>query len=205
MKSFLFAFLILVVGVVLMAGLRGPELRKFSSPPFELFPDMDRQPKYKSQSVSAFFADGRTDRLPVAGTVPHDIPTPGTYFSTGMIGAFWGDGMPAEVKVTREFLARGEERYTINCAVCHGATGAGNGPVSQYGLAGIANLYQDTFVKYPDGQIFHVIGHGKGQMGAYPHISLEDRWAIVAYVRALQRAQNGRVAELPEGLADQLK
>lgn len=203
MKYFFLSFLIVIVAVLAIGGLRGTEFRRFSQPPFEVFPDMDRQPKYKAQNESSFFADGRSDRTPVAQTVPFDAPLQSTYLASGKIGNNWGDGIP--VKVDAALLARGQERYTISCAICHGATGAGNGVTAKFGLVGIANLQQSNFTQMEDGHIFYTITHGKGQMGSYSQIKVEDRWAIVSYVRALQRAQNGKLSELPEAVQAGLK
>ena len=205
MKYFFLIFAVVVVATVLILGVRGPEWRRFSSPPIEVFPDMDRQPKYKSQAPSDFFQDGRADRLPVEGSVPFDAPLKSTYFASGKIGDKWGQGMPPEVKLDAALMARGQERYQINCAVCHGDTGQGDGITTKYGLVGVANLTQEMFVDMEDGHLFYTIGHGKGQMGGYPQIRVEDRWAIVAYVRALQRSRRGKPEELPPHLLEHLK
>ncbi len=177
-------------------GLRFGE-RRFTKPPIEVFPDMDRQLKVKTQHPSAIFTDGRADRSPVAGTVPKGIPVDNPYLLTGRFGNRWGTGIPIEV--TEQLLARGQERYNINCAVCHGKAGLGNGVAAQYtGLAGVvASLHQQRIIDQPDGQIYTTIYHGKGQMLGYPHISVEDRWAIVAYVRALQRARMATLRDVP--------
>lgn len=203
MKYFFYIFAALVITVVAVLGFRGD---KFTSPPFEIFPDMDRQLKYKAQSPSGFFADQRSDRSQVADTIPFDSPMAGGvlqvedgYLNTGMMGNNWGDGIPVEV--TAAFLARGQERFNINCAICHGATGAGNGMVSMYGLNGIANYHTDLIRNQPDGQLFHTISKGKGNMGPYPHITIQDRWAIVAYIRVLQRSQNAKASDLPPDFA----
>ena len=224
MKYFLFAVLVVVLLVVLVAGPRG---RHSPGRPFEFFPDMVRQSKVKPQSPSGFFADGGGPRRPVEGTVPigFDAPAPGgttatsqiadelgakrldvlprltfsdapDYYSTGMIGDQWGSGIPVEV--TPALLAKGRERFTINCQVCHGATGAGNGVTSKYGLANIANYHLDKYLKMADGDIFYTTSNGPNSMNGYgSNLSLRDRWAIVCYVRALQRAQNVRIGELP--------
>ena len=89
-------------------------------------------------------------------------------------------------------LKRGEEVFNVNCAICHGESGDGLGITSHCGVPGIANLTQETYAQaaYPDGRLFDVISNGKGNMGPYKHnVNLRDRWAIVAYVRALQFAR----------------
>jgi len=113
--------------------------------------------------------------------------------------------MPKELKLTEEsaetFLYRGKERYGIYCAVCHGEAGDGAGVTSKYGIAGIANLHAPNFAsdQYADGRLYDVITNGKGNMGAYGYnIPVNDRWAIVAYVRALQNAKNIPLKEVSQ-------
>jgi mono/diheme cytochrome c family protein len=106
------------------------------------------------------------------------------------MGKNWGTGMPVEV--TPEFIARGQERYNISCQVCHSATGDGNGIAGKYGLVAIANLNQDRIRQMADGEIFNTITHGKNTMMGYgDRIQVKDRWAIIAYIRALQKSQGG--------------
>jgi mono/diheme cytochrome c family protein len=156
---------------------------------------MDRQPKYKSQTPSPFLPEGRVDRVPPYGSIPFHIQTDQPYLITGKMGSMWGTGIP--VTVDQKLLARGQERYQINCQVCHGASGAGNGITSQYGLVGAASYHADKYRIMADGEIFNTITHGKGQMGPYHHIEVKDRWAIVAYIRALQLSQNAPSNLLP--------
>ncbi|MEM9398846.1 MAG: cytochrome c [Verrucomicrobiota bacterium] len=192
MKYFFAAFIISILSVVIFFGFRG---QKFEKTPIEIFPDMDHQPKFKAQAPSDFYADNRSNRMPVEGTISFDQPRitgKDQYLNTGMIRDAWGDGIPVEVD--EALLQRGQERYDINCKVCHGITGLGNGVVTNYGLGGVANLTDERISALPDGDIFNTIGKGKGQMGPYPHIKIYDRWAIVAYVRALQMKQNGQLA-----------
>lgn len=209
-KYFLLAMLFLVFLVLTVGGLRG---MKFTSTPIEIFPDMDHQPKVKAQVPSDFFADGRGNRQPVEGTVPRYLPGgndlaagPLDYRSTGKMeqGKIWGDGMPFEI--TMADLERGAERYAINCAICHGASGHGDGVVKEYGLVTIVTLNSDAIREQPDGQIFETITHGKNTMGAYGSvITIDDRWRIIAYLRALQRSQGVPVAELPDDLKQELE
>ena len=214
MLRFVFSALLISVAVVLaLAGFRGS---KSPVPPIEIFRDMDHQPKYNPQHGSAFFADGNSARKPVTGTIPMGYILPGAYlqasarnasfkpagftnqpdyFNTGTMGDSFGDGIPVEV--TEQFVKRGQERYNIHCVVCHGRVGTGNGIVASYGIAAVANLQLEPFKVMPDGQLFHTITNGKNTMGAYgPNIAIEDRWAIVAYIRALQRSQAGKLAVL---------
>ncbi len=224
-KYSLLTFFFVTILVVALFGFRG---QKTELTPIEIFPDMDRQAKVKAQKPSDFFGDRLGARAPVPGAVPlgYQVPTqprqntPGetvepagwsqlpyafasgdSYPDTGMMGEVWGDGIPFEV--TPAFLARGQERYDINCAICHGKTGDGGGVAAQYtGLQGlVATYHSDRLREMPDGQIYNTIAYGKGQMYGYAaNISVADRWAIVAYVRALQTSQNVPAAELTPAL-----
>lgn len=216
LRYFFVSLGLVIVAVVAIAGFRGQTSTK---PPLQIFPDMDHQAKFQAQMPSQFHADGRAARKPVPGTVPLGYNLPGSYlqngasnspiasaspnfssapdyFHTGIIDGKYGDGIPFEV--TPAVMERGKERYTINCAVCHGALGNGAGIVSNYGM-NPQNLQLEAFRKQPDGQIFRTITEGKNTMGSYgAQITVEDRWAIVAYVRALQRSQNAALADVPE-------
>ena len=216
LRYFFISFILATIAVIAIFGFRG---QHFKDPPIQIFPDMKVQPKYIAQHDSDFFADGRAARAPVPGTVPQGYILRGAYSSntasnskvatgdngfsdstdylnTGKIGDSYGDGFP--MKVTPAILERGRQRYTINCAPCHGATGYGNGIVTQYGLVGVANFQQQRLRDMPDGQIFNTITYGKTNMGAYgSNIAVEDRWAIISYIRALQRSQNAKLADVP--------
>ena len=193
MRLYLLGLLFAILCVIIIAGRQGDFTQRT---PIEIFDDMDRQAKVKPQKPSEFFADQRAARMPIPGTIPTHIPVENEYLYTGRIGNNWGDGIP--IPVTEALITRGQERYQIHCAVCHGATGAGNGITSQYGLVGIANLHQERILKMDDGEIYNTITHGKGTMYGYgSNIQLEDRWAIVAYIRALQIAQNATINDLP--------
>jgi mono/diheme cytochrome c family protein len=204
-----FAFLVLVV--LAMAGFRG---QRSKQPPIEVFPDMDRQPKVKAQTPSEFYADGRAARPPVDGTVPIGYAMPmhklidgsvgqatgpykqiifsssPTYIDTGKMGDNWGSGIPFQVSPA--VMGRGQQRFGIYCAVCHGATGVGNGIAQKFGLNTVQSLLQDRIRVMADGEIFDTISHGKNTMMGYgDRIQVVDRWAIIAYLRALQRSQGG--------------
>ena len=209
MRYFFFIFIVLLAGVLLAAGTRG---HKFSKPPFELLPDMDHQAKIKYQTRSDFFSDAVGSRLPVAHTQPmgYSIPAQAVsslsdaeakdaaYFATGRFGDFWGHGLPATIEVNEGFLATGAQYYGIYCTVCHGETGNGKGPTSQFGIANAASFHIPDFTNpespayRTDGSIFDTITHGKGLMGSYgANITPYERWAIVGYIRSLQAAGAG--------------
>jgi cytochrome c1 len=217
LRGFLLLFVLAGIALVAILGFRG---QKGGAPPFEIFPDMVRQVKVKAQAPLAFFADGRGPRLPINGTVPigYEMPKAGPavagangtenisrvafsvgtdYYDTGKMGDNWGTGIP--MPITPELMQRGRERFNITCAMCHGATGAGNGITKQYGLITVVSLQDETKRKMSDGEIFNTITNGKNTMMAYgPNITVADRWAIIAYLRALQRSQNATAADVPE-------
>src|SRR5437588_2022048 len=211
LRAFLLISLLITIASVAVLGFRG---NKTTNEPWEIFPDMVRQVKVRAQAPLNFFADGRGSRMPINGTVPIGYEMPklqsgapaesmprafsvGTdYINTGKMGNNWGTGIP--VSVTPELLRRGQERFNITCVMCHGATAAGNGITKQYGLATVVTLQDDRIRKMADGEIFNTITNGKNTMMAYgPNIMVQDRWAIIAYLRALQRSQNATVADVP--------
>ncbi len=215
MRYFFLAYALIAMLVVGIFGFRG---QHFSKPPIRIFPDMDDQDKIKAQKPDDFFANGVGSRLPVTGTQPRGLNEEGDrviggipeyefsgqtgYYYSGRVGDYYGDGMPDELLLgeagaARALVERGHERFGIYCAVCHGKSGDGQGVTSQYGVPGIANFHMDNFKigAYPNGRIFDVITHGKGQMGAYGYnIPVRDRWAIISYVRALQAAKEAQTA-----------
>jgi mono/diheme cytochrome c family protein len=222
LRGFFVIFFLCTIAIIAVFGFRG---QKGTQPPTEVFPDMVRQMKVRAQAPLDFFADGRGPRLPVAGTVPigYEVPkskmpdaeatevgpwshpnasfSVGTdYYNTGKMGDHldqWGTGIPLEV--TPELMERGQQRFNITCAMCHGASAAGNGITKQYGLATVVSLQDERIRKMSDGEIFNTITNGKNTMMAYgPNIIVPDRWAIIAYLRALQRSQNATVADVPE-------
>ena len=221
LRGFFLIFLLIGIAIVAVFGFRG---QTSTGSPIEVFPDMVRQMKVRAQAPLAFFADGRGSRVPVAGTVPigYDMPkanseaSPGAapvpsernaqphlgfssgsdYSNTGKMGANWGTGFP--LPVNGDLMERGKQRFNINCAICHGPTAAGNGMTKQYGLATVVSLQDQRIRDMADGEIFDTITNGKNTMLAYgPNVSVTDRWAIIAYLRALQRSQNATEADVP--------
>ena len=221
LRGFFLIFLLTGLAIIAVFGFRG---QKSTGSPIEVFPDMVRQPKVRAQAPLGFFADGRGARVPVPGTVPlgYELPkaspeksstgetsvaetnlrsplgfSGGTdYYNTGKMGTNWGSGLP--VPVTAELMERGRQRFNINCSVCHGMTAAGDGITKQYGLTSVVTLQDDRIRKMADGEIFNTITHGKNTMLAYgPNVPVNDRWAIIAYLRALQRSQNATEADVP--------
>lgn len=205
MRYFLLALLLATVATVGVAGFRGSMSRK---PPIEVFPDMDRQQKLRPQVPNAFFPDGRSSQLPPSGTVARSRPmTVGnetvyafqeTPVTTGRITGTTNFIELNPFPITQSLLGRGQERFQITCAPCHGAQGDGKGVVSKYGWATIANLHDKRISTQPDGEIFNTIGNGKTTMSGYAsNVSIEDRWAIVAYLRALQLSRVAVIDDVP--------
>ena len=223
MRYFLPPFLLTCFAVVVICGFRGSHSRR---PPIELFADMVRQNKARPQTPSEFFPDQYASRFIPAGTVPRG----GAYFVNGEELKIDGqpvyayeDGpvttghvagttnwMPVNpLPMTRQLLDRGQERYQINCLPCHGPTGDGKGITGKYGMIGMANFHDKRFIEMADGEIFNTITHGKPPtflMAPYgANVTVEDRWAIIAYIRALQRSQLATVEDVPEPNRSQFK
>jgi cytochrome c553 len=161
--------------------------------------DMHVQPRQNPLSRSDFFADQRSARAPVEGTVARGQLREDTYFYTGKVGSSPGDYMP--FTVTKEVLERGRERFDIYCAPCHSRLGDGNGFVPSRGFSRRPPSYHiQRLQKAPLGYFFDVMTNGFGIMPDYAsQISPQDRWNIVAYIRALQLSQSATRAEVPQG------
>jgi mono/diheme cytochrome c family protein len=198
----LFFFLVTAISVL---GFRGSTTTR---PPLEIFPDMDHQAKYKPQAESAFFADKRTDRPSPAGSVAFGrtaIQSDGNFLAADdhlyrgtQADGTYARGFPSSIAVDGKLLERGQLKYTIYCAPCHGAIGDGNGITKQYGMGATPTYHDERLRNIPEGDIYHTITAGKNNMLSYADkLEPADRWAVVAYVRALQRAQTGTVADVP--------
>jgi mono/diheme cytochrome c family protein len=194
------ALSIAAAAMMLLTSCAGPQ----RVPPIEVWPDMDRQEKYKAQSASPLFGDGRSNRPPVEGTVAVGFLKEDTILATGVDKGQWIGKNP--VAVTPELLKRGQQRFDIYCSPCHDRTGQGQGIVPKKAAWIPTNLMEDRVQTMPDGEIYSVISGGRRTMPAYRFQILErDRWAIVAYVRALQRSTRGTVADVPESLRSELR
>jgi hypothetical protein len=213
MRYFLIGFLLLCLVVVSVAGFRGGKSRR---PPIELFPDMDRQPKLRPQTHNSLFADQFSSRLPVEGTVPRSNPTAlegkeiypfeDNPLNTGRVPGTTNFVETIPLPVTEQLLTRGQGRYAITCAPCHGASGDGKGITSKYNMIAMANFHDVRLVKMPDGELFNTITYGKNLMGGYgPNVTITDRWAIVAYVRALERSRLASLDDVPEAMRSSLR
>ncbi len=174
--------------------------------PVHINPNMDRQPKFIGQQKNTLFENQMSMRPLIAGTVPRGFLHEDQAFFRGMDE----NGEPVTtmpIPVTRDVLLRGQERYDIYCTVCHGASGDGKGIImvgndgKGYGYIPAPNYHTERFFEMPDGHYFDIISNGTptGTMPGYAtQIPVADRWAIVAYIRALQRSQNAAGSDLPE-------
>jgi mono/diheme cytochrome c family protein len=160
--------------------------------------DMHNQPKYRGLRASVFFADGSSARPAVEGTVARGTLQEDEAFFTGKIDKVDVKELP--FAVDEHVLDRGQERFTIYCTPCHDATGSGHGMVVQRGYRQPPSFQIDRLRQAPAGHFFDVITNGFGAMPDYkPQTSPRDRWAIVAYIRALQLSQHAAPADVPGG------
>jgi mono/diheme cytochrome c family protein len=214
MRYFLLIFAVCVAAVFGIAGRRGSLSRK---PPLYIFPDMKRQLKLRPMTPNDFFANGVSSQLPPEGTVartktimvgdetvyPYEDSPVLTGFVTGTTNYVPTNPFP----ITPQLLKRGQDRFNIYCSPCHGREADGNGITKKLGvMMTVANLQDPRIVKYTDGEIFYVITHGRNTMGAYgPNVPTEDRWAIIAYLRALQLSHLGTIDDVPQDERGNLK
>lgn len=190
----------MLLAVAVLGGCRGEPSKL---PPVHLNPNMDTQAKYKAYGESHLFADGRTMREPPAGTVQHGLGKESDEIYRGQdeYGNFISK---FPVPLDEKLMSRGQERFNIYCSPCHDKSGGGKGMVVQRGLTppptfiDPADVNGRRIMNMPVGEIFNTITNGKNTMPAYrSQIPTEDRWAIVAYLRALQRGQNAKQSDIP--------
>ena len=200
-------------------------IRATNSPgrPVHIFWDMDMQSRFNPQSANPLFEDGRAMRPIVLGTVAQGEANLDPHLMEGAIRKAdgtvgWADGLPKGLVADEAFLRRGQERFNIYCALCHGYAGFGDGIVNKRAMAlmnlatgvpdGTAwvvakSLHDETVRPQPIGQIFHSLSYGIRTMAGYSsQISIEDRWAIAAYVKALQLSQNASLQDVPSDRRD---
>jgi len=160
--------------------------------------DMANQPRVNPLAPSEFFADGRSERPAIENTVAR-----GSIENDALLVPKDSNAFP--LPLTKELLQRGKERYNIFCTPCHGIQGDGQGMVAMRGMKHPPSYHQERLRAEPNGYLYDVVTNGFGAMYGYSsQISPRDRWAIVAYVRALQLSRNARVGELPAGLKEKL-
>jgi mono/diheme cytochrome c family protein len=160
--------------------------------------DMQDQPKFFPQRGTEFYADGRSVRPQIEHTVARNQLHENEYFYTGLINGKEGEGLP--FAVTPEVLARGQERYNVYCTPCHSRVGNGLGMIVDRGYMKAGSFHTARLETAPLGHFFHVISNGYGAMPDYAsQITPEDRWAIVAYIKALQLSQKAVQSDVPSG------
>lgn len=206
LPTWLWGFIIAttVMAMIPFALIAKARASKSTEPHWHVFADMDFQPKAKSDAAFSAFPDGRANRGEIPGTVARGFlkeDDPAFYYGLESYGTpqqAWITGLPDRVQPTAALLARGRERYDIYCAPCHGFDGRGAGTVPAK-LAESGKIWAPTnlvdagkgIVQQPNGQLFNTISNGRDMMLGYAsQITVEDRWAIVLYVRALQRSQH---------------
>jgi mono/diheme cytochrome c family protein len=211
---FILVFVASAAAMFAMIGIPGHLSRK---PPLEVFPDMDRQAKLRPEKPFDFLPNGLSSQLPPAGTVVRSEPVTTLQgpvygfqevpFNTGQLPGTTNFVATNPLPVTGATLQHGREQFDIYCGPCHGRLGDGNGITKKIGvMPAVVSLHDKRIVEMADGEIFHTITHGKGLMGAYgPNMPVPDRWAVVAYLRALQLSQLGSTNELSASQRASLK
>jgi mono/diheme cytochrome c family protein len=186
-------------------------------PRIHLIQDMDNQPRYKAQHASPVFADGRADRPAIPGTVARDEIIGDDHLAHGFARqggkVTFFTGYPKQIQLNEKLIKRGQLTYNIYCAPCHGLDGYGQGPVNQRALelseprwVQAASLHDGPIKQRPEGHLFNTITVGIRNMPGYgSQISVHDRWAVVAYVRALQLSQDAPANAVPKEKLTSLK
>ena len=158
--------------------------------------DMHDAPRYDPLEESTFFADGRASRALVANTVARGQLREDEHLFTGKVGGELVDAFP--MPVTSEVMARGQERFDVFCSPCHGRTGDGNGMIVQRGFRQPPSYHEQRLIDAPAGYFFDVMTNGFGAMQDYAsQVPVADRWAIAAYIRALQLSRRAAVDDVP--------
>jgi mono/diheme cytochrome c family protein len=160
--------------------------------------DMQDEPKFFPQRGTTFYPDGRSVRPQAEDTVARNQGDENSYFYTGIVNGKEGDGLP--IDLTPDTMARGQERYNIYCTPCHSRVGNGDGMIVQRGYRPAGDFHTERLRTAPLGHFFAVITNGYGAMPDYAaQIAPQDRWAIVAYIRALQLSQDAKPADVAPG------
>ena len=185
-----------LLAVVVLTGCQGTISQK---EPIHINPNMDWQERFEAQEANPFFADGSAMRAPVKGTVARGFLKENDALWTGKTASGSWASIPVEVNL--ELLERGRERYDIFCSVCHGLAGDGQGIIMTggYGYVPAPTFHSEMVRAQADGYLYNALTYGVRSMPGYgTQIPVEDRWAIVAYIRALQRSQNASASDVPE-------
>jgi len=198
-------YIFVVLGVFLLILSGCARERPSDKPPLHLNPNMDNQEKYLEQEPNSFFADSSAQRQPVPGTIARGyLRNDDVYFRGMKSNGDFIEKAPVEIDI--HLLERGRERYDIYCAPCHSRAGDGRGIMIERGYPPPPSFHTERIRELPDGHIFDVITNGLRNMPAYKHqVPIDDRWAIVAYMRALQRSQNAALEDIPEERREKLR
>ena len=208
MRYLLYSILVIVATVAAAFTIFGIPGHLSRKPPLEVFPDMDRQAKLRPAQPFDFFTNGLSSQLPPAGTVARSTPVEtangAVYsfedvpFNTGHVTGTTNFVEMNPLVVNAVLLQRGRGQFDIYCAPCHGGLGDGNGITKKLGvMPAVISLHDKRIIEMTDGEIFNTITHGKGLMGAYGGtVVAQDRWAIIAYTRALEWSWLGSTNEL---------
>lgn len=192
---------ILLCVLPLLAGCRG---QSSEDPPIRMNPTMVHQERYNPQSANPFFGDRRAMRPEVPGTVAVGQLAEDDHLHRGLSGGAPATQLPGELRLERGLLERGQARFNIFCAPCHDRAGTGDGIVVRRGMVPPPSYGDPRLRAMPLGQIFKVIGEGVRNMPPYAvQIPAADRWAIAAYVRALQVSRGAALKDVPADVRDQ--
>ncbi len=198
----------LVLIVIAMIGLTGcSSMPKTRSPQFEVWDDMRRQEKFTPQQENDMFSDKRASRRPPEGTLARGYLHADDALHTGLDSPAMYTGKNP-LTIDAKTLALGQARFNVYCTPCHDRAGTGKGSVALKAPTFLpGNLHEERIKKLADGELFNVITNGKRAMPAYKYqvASVEDRWAIVAYVRVLQRMSSGTIEDVPESMRSTLQ
>jgi mono/diheme cytochrome c family protein len=206
MPMWVYGFIIAttVLALIPFALVARARASKSPNPHYHIFADMDFQPKAKSDSAFELFPDGRANRGEIPGTVARGSLNADDHYYRGIENGKWALTFPRQVDVDQKNMAWGKQRFEIYCAPCHGFDGQGNGAVVERSkrlnmALNAQNLTGNlAVVTQPNGQIFNTISNGYNTMAGYAaQIPVADRWAIVLYVRALQRSQHATQEDVP--------
>jgi mono/diheme cytochrome c family protein len=212
-KPLLYATMVLIIlAFVPPAVIARARAKNSRVPRVHLIQDMDNQGKFRAQHSNPLFADGRAMRPPVPNTVARGELNDDWHYHRGVAGGAWATSFPRQVTVDMDLLLRGRDRFNIFCQPCHGGAGFGDGIVHQRAMVLMNNpligngttwvapksLHEQAIREQPVGQIFNSLTNGVRNMAGYSsQVPVADRWAIVAYVRALQRSQHARDEDVP--------
>ncbi len=197
--------IILVLAAMLLMIVSCSQERPSGRTPIHLNPNMDNQDKFQPQEVNRFFADDAAQRTPVPGTVAQGYLQDDDIYYRGLDsrGEFVAEN-PVDIDI--HLLEQGRKRFDIYCSPCHSKIGDGRGIMIERGYPPPPSFHTERIRELPDGQIFDVITNGVRNMPSYKHqVPVNDRWAIVAYLRALQRSQNAKFEDVPTEMREKLR